>query len=161
MWLPADSFPITNVTGEECLIAWSRARLAEERKDWRETWGRGNMLNENCCSKSMDECCACAGACTRCHSKYEAVDVGQELERQKNSGETRFRSLVLTTSSQFALVRLQLLISSLSCQTGIPGVETLCQNKVRYFATSHTLRMSWASRFWVRVRSHWPLRPLR
>lgn len=42
--LPADSLPMTNVTGTDCCIAFSRARLAAERKDRGDTRGKG-MIN--------------------------------------------------------------------------------------------------------------------
>jgi hypothetical protein len=42
---PADSFPITNVTGEACCRSF-RALLAVERKDRRETRGKGILSRE-------------------------------------------------------------------------------------------------------------------
>lgn len=41
--VPADSFPITRVIGEDCEIALLRAVFAEERKETRDARGGGIM----------------------------------------------------------------------------------------------------------------------
>jgi len=54
LYLPAASFPTTNVTGDDCCEAFLSAALAEERKDRRDARGRGMMI-EGVYSRASNE----------------------------------------------------------------------------------------------------------